>query len=88
MTNSLEKLFDLKVGDVVKFKDSIITERRELEYADARLKKIKTGVVVGIYPNIIHIRYLVGYDNSVVLYRSLNKKDYLLGEVIRIGHLD
>ena len=72
------KQFDLKVGDKVIFPESL---------RDDGLVSLKgelhVGVVVGIYPKIFHLRYYVGINKDVPLYRSFKKIDYQLGVVTR-----
>ena len=68
--------FDLKVGDEVIFTDQV----RE-NYSPSLKGRLLTGIVVGIYPHIFHVRYYTGPDEDIKMYRSFGKVQYQLGEV-------
>ena len=77
--SGITKRFDLHVGDTVVFPDYTRDD------GDLSKKgKINTGTVVGIYPYIIHIKYYIGRDKDIPMYRSYPKNAYLTGEVMKV----
>ena len=72
------KNFNLKVGD------EIVFAMRSGDYGEYRFRKgLCTGKVVGIYPFIFHVEYMIGPNKDIKMYRSFRKIDYQLGEVVK-----
>ena len=69
------KEFNLKVGDRIIF---FTTAREDGEFSSKA--ELKRGKVVGIYPHIFHVEYMLGENK---MYRSFPKTAYQIGEVVK-----